>query len=34
MLRARLAEYEPPLGQFVMPYEGGQLVFGVTGGVV
>jgi glycosyltransferase involved in cell wall biosynthesis len=34
MLRARLAEYEPPLGQFVMPYEGGQLVFGVTGGEV
>jgi glycosyltransferase involved in cell wall biosynthesis len=33
MLRARLAEYEPPLGQFVMPYEGDQLVFGgVSGG--
>jgi hypothetical protein len=28
MLRAWLAEYEPPLGQFVMPYEGGRLVFG------
>lgn len=27
MLRARLAEYDPPLGRFVMPYEGGQLVF-------
>ena len=23
MLRARLAEYEPPLGRFVMPYESG-----------
>ena len=35
MLRARLAEYEPPLGQFVMPYEGGQLVFGgVSGGKI
>jgi glycosyltransferase involved in cell wall biosynthesis len=34
MLRARLAEYEPPLGPFVMPYEGGQLVFSVTGGEV
>jgi hypothetical protein len=33
MLRARLAEYEPPLGRFVMPYETGQLVFeGVSGG--
>ena len=26
-LRARLAEYDPPLGAFVMPYEGGELVF-------
>jgi glycosyltransferase involved in cell wall biosynthesis len=33
MLRARLAEYQPPLGRFVMPYEGGQLAFGgVSGG--
>ncbi len=33
MLRARLAEYEPPLGHFVMPYESGELVFaGVSGG--
>jgi len=33
MLRARLAEYEPPLGQFVMPYESGTLVFaGVSAG--
>jgi len=33
MLRARLAEYEPSLGRFVMPYETGQLVFeGVSGG--
>lgn len=33
MLRARLAEYEPPLGQFVMPHESGKLVFGeVSGG--
>ena len=32
-LRARLAEYDPPLGPFVMPYEGGELVFGgVSGG--
>jgi hypothetical protein len=28
MLRARLAEYDPPLGRCVMPYEGGELVFG------
>jgi hypothetical protein len=35
MLQARLAEYEPPLGQFVMPYEGGELVFGgVSGGEI
>jgi hypothetical protein len=26
-LRARLAEYDPPLGPFVMPYEGGELLF-------
>ena len=26
-LRARVAEYDPPLGPFVMPYEGGQLEF-------
>jgi glycosyltransferase involved in cell wall biosynthesis len=26
-LRARLAEYDPPLGHFVMPYESGELVF-------
>lgn len=26
-LRAELAEYDPPLGHFVMPYEGGELVF-------
>jgi glycosyltransferase involved in cell wall biosynthesis len=32
-LRARLAEYDPPLGRFVMPYESGQLAFGgVSGG--
>ena len=32
-LRARLAEYDPTLGQFAMPYESGQLVFGgVNGG--
>jgi glycosyltransferase involved in cell wall biosynthesis len=35
MLRARLAEYDPPLGQFVMPYDGGRLVFdGVSGGAM
>jgi hypothetical protein len=27
-LRARLAEYDPPLGRAVMPYDGGQLAFG------
>ena len=27
LLRARLAEYQPSLGRFVMPYETGQLVF-------
>jgi glycosyltransferase involved in cell wall biosynthesis len=27
LLRARLAEYAPPLGPFVMPYEGGCLDF-------
>ena len=33
LLRARLAEYDPPLGQFVMPYESGTLVFaGVSAG--
>lgn len=33
VLRARLAEYDPLLGPFVMPYETGQLVFGdVSGG--
>src|SRR6185503_11068728 len=33
LLRARLAEYDPPLGQFVMPDESGTLVFaGVSAG--
>ena len=27
LLRARLAEYAPPLGAFTMPYEGGRLEF-------
>jgi glycosyltransferase involved in cell wall biosynthesis len=27
-LRARLAEYHPPIGRVVMPYEGGELMFG------
>jgi glycosyltransferase involved in cell wall biosynthesis len=27
VLRERLAEYEPPLGSFVMPYESGRLEF-------
>lgn len=27
VLRARLAEYKPPLGPIVMPYETGQLIF-------
>lgn len=27
LLRARLTEYSPPLGPFVMPYEGGRLEF-------
>src|SRR6476646_1298168 len=34
MLRARLAEYDPPLAQFVMPYESGQLVFDASSGEV
>ena len=28
VLRARIAEFDPPLGPFAMPYAGGALVFG------
>ncbi len=28
VLRARIAEFDPPLGAFSMPYAGGKLVFG------
>ncbi len=28
VLRARIAEFNPPLGAFSMPYTGGKLVFG------
>jgi hypothetical protein len=35
MLRVRLAEYQPSLSPFAMPYETGQLVFeGSSGGEV
>jgi glycosyltransferase involved in cell wall biosynthesis len=30
VLRARIAEYDPPLGSFAMPYAGGSLLFGTS----